>query len=165
MKGKRKTHDGRIPKLEDHQVFVFGANQDGFHGAGAAGYASFGVPGNRWREYDYGAKPTGWAGKWNKKGLLGAQQGTEGKSYALVTVTRAGAKRSIQPQHMIRNIRFMYDAATKHPELEWLVAQSHNKGLNGYTGEEMADMFASAGPIPDNVVFQKEFEELIKIHL
>ena len=33
--------------------------------------------------------------------------------------------------------------------------------INGYTGQEMADMFINAGPIPSNIVFNKNFDKLI----
>ncbi len=63
-----KTYKGLITKLESNEVFVFGSNLRGFHGAGAAGYASFGVPGNSWRKFNYDKKPHNWEGKWNRKG-------------------------------------------------------------------------------------------------
>jgi hypothetical protein len=46
--------------LEENEVFVFGANsENGFHGCGSAGFASFGEFGNVWRKYDYASKPNG----------------------------------------------------------------------------------------------------------
>ena len=90
-----KTYKSPKLTLSEDEVFVFGANSFGWHGAGAAGFASFGEIGNVWRECSYADKLNGWKGKWNEKGKLGPQIGTEGKSYAIPTVTRAGAKRSI----------------------------------------------------------------------
>lgn len=156
-----KTHNGKITELRDNQVFVFGANEDGFHGAGSAGYASFGVTGNRWREFNYASKPKGWKGKWNQKGHIGPMLGTEGKSYGLVTVTKPGAKRSITERGMIRNIQALYGFAMARPELEFLVAQSDKGGLNGYSGKEMARFF-SALPIPPNMVFEDSFALLLQ---
>ena len=128
---------------------------------GSAGYASFNEFGNTWRKHNYADKPNGWQGKWNKKGLNKLQQGTIGKSYGLVTVTRPGAKRSISPANLIKNIQELYASAIKNKELTFLVAQSTKKGLNGYTGQEMASFFDQAGTIPRNVLFQKEFKLLI----
>ena len=91
-----KTYTAPITHLEDDEVFAFGANEQGFHGGGAAGYASFGATGNLWRSYNYHELPDGWKGKWNVKGKIGPQQGAEGKSFALVTVTRPGARKSIK---------------------------------------------------------------------
>jgi hypothetical protein len=63
------------------------ATSRGFHGSGAAGFASFGESGNVWRKYDYDKKPVGWKGQWNVKGVAeGLQAGTKGRSYALPTV-------------------------------------------------------------------------------
>jgi len=38
--GNRRVYTGKITKLEPNQVFVFGSNLQGFHGAGAAGYVN-----------------------------------------------------------------------------------------------------------------------------
>jgi hypothetical protein len=150
-----------ITTLADNQVFVFGANAQGFHGAGAAGYASFNEHGNVWREHKYEEKPHGWKGKWNQKGKTGFMIGTEGKSYGLITVSRAGAKRSIPPDQLIKNIREFYEFADDHPHLEFIVAQRAEGGLNGYTGKEMAMFFLAAGDPPMNVIFQREFAALM----
>ncbi len=92
------TYQSPKTTLAEDEVFVFGSNRDGgFHGSGSAGFASFGEFGNVWRKHDYASKPNGWKGKWNVKGISeGPMLGTEGKSYAIPTVTRAGAKRSIR---------------------------------------------------------------------
>ena len=64
----KKTYEGFVKSLEPNQVFVFGSNLDGFHGAGSAGYASFNEGGNVWRKYNYGSLKDGTQGKWNVKG-------------------------------------------------------------------------------------------------
>lgn len=151
-----KFHNGNIETLENNQVYTFGANKLGFHGAGSAGFASFGVRGNVWREYGYGSKPNGWKGRWNIKGAgEGFQEGTEGKSYAIPTVTRAGAKRSIPLEDIKGSISKFYRFATEHPDLEFLVAYSKGRNLNGYSHEEMMSVFK--GDIPENVVFEFGF--------
>ena len=40
------SYSGVIKTLKDDEVFVFGANSEGFSGVGAAGYATFGEMGN-----------------------------------------------------------------------------------------------------------------------
>jgi hypothetical protein len=160
-----KTYQGYITKLEDNQVFVFGSNLQGFHGAGSAGFASFGVTGNKWRQFDYAEKPSGWKGKWNVKGVgTGFQEGEEGKSYALPTVKRAGDKLSLSKTIIISNIHDLYDFASAHPDYEFFIAYRDDgaKLLNGYTVVEMAEMFSSL-PIPENVIFEEEFSKLLKI--
>lgn len=158
---KLRTYKGLITKLESNQIFVFGSNLDGFSGGGAAGYASFGVVGNRWREFHYDEKPDGWKGKWNVKGIAeGYQMGTEGASYAIPTVTRAGSKRSLRPEEIEASIRDFYDFAKENPEIDFLVAQENKMGYSGYTPEEMAAMYSCA-TIPMNVIFEEGFNKLI----
>lgn len=154
-------YTGNVTNITSNQVFVFGANQSGFHGAGSAGYASFGVFGNHWRKFDYGKTPWGTKGKWNVKGKTQYQEGNEGSSYGLVTVTKAGAKRSITPSQLKLNIQNLYLFALKNTNKEFLVAQSTKTGLNGYTGLEMATFFGSH-PIPENVKFEEQFYKLIQ---
>lgn len=158
-----KTYTGTITTLNADEIFVFGANQDGFHGAGSAGYASFNRSGNVWRDYDYGQKPKGWRGKWNRKGFLGLQTGEIGSSYALVTVTKARAKRSIPIPQLVQNIRELYLKAATMPDFRFYVAQSHQTGLNGYSAKEMAWAFANAGQIPDNIYFELQFAVFIQM--
>jgi hypothetical protein len=155
------TYNGFITNLAKNEIFVFGSNRNGFHGAGAAGYASFGVTGNQWRKFDYGSKPDGWQGKWAVKGIgEGLQQGTDGWSYALPTVLRPG-----QPLGQIqieRSIQRFYAVASRYPKWRFLVAYAASgRNLNGYSSQAMADMFSSASP-SSNVIFQDEFSALLK---
>ena len=56
----------------------------------------------------------------------------------------------------------MYIFAEENPNLEFIVAYSGiNKNLNGYSNQEMADMFSETD-IPKNIVFEYEFSKLIK---
>lgn len=158
----RRTYVGHIINLPQDGVFVFGSNLDGFHGAGSAGFASFGVAGNHWREYGYDKKPRGWKGRWNVKGVAeGYQEGLQGASYAIPTVTRAGAKRSRTPEEIRESIREFYAFARANPEIDFFVAQENKIGLNGYYPMEMAEMF-SCEAIPDNVIFEDGFSKLLR---
>ena len=158
-----KTYQGHISSLKPNQVFVFGGNLQGFHGAGAAGFASFGVPGNVWRRFNYDQWPDGKQGKWNVKGVAeGLQQGTEGMSYAIPSVTRPGARRSIPLEKIRDSIAKLYAFACSRSDLEFLVAYTvSGANLNGYTPEEMASVFALC-PIPCNLVFEENFARLIE---
>lgn len=156
-------YKGFITALNKKDIFVFGSNMQGFHGAGAAGYASFGVSGNQWKKFDYGNKPFGWKGKWNQKGLAeGLQTGIEGYSYAIPTVAKIGQKRSRTANQIISSIKLMYKVARYNPSWKFIVAQNTKGGLNGYSAEEMAYMFLQAGPIPENVWFEEGFGYLIE---
>lgn len=158
-----RTYKGYITDLKDNQVFVFGSNLDGFHGGGAAGFASFGVTGNKWRNFDYSSKPKGWKGKWNVKGVgEGFQEGEEGKSYALPTVTKAGYKNSLNESQIRSNIEKLYAFAKNNPDLDFLIAYCNDgsKLLNGYDIEDMANLFAFE-EIPENIVFEERFAKLV----
>jgi hypothetical protein len=156
-----KTYQSPKTVLMDDEVFVFGSNRDmGFHGAGAAGFASFGEFGNVWRKHQYNRRPAGWKGKWNVKGIAeGFQIGTEGKSYAIPTVTIAGAKRSIPLTEIQESIRKFYTFAKSRQDLKFFMAQESSGGLNGYSAEEMANIYS--GDIPDNVYFSEGFAKLL----
>ena len=46
----RYAPEGHISTLATNEVFVFGSNRSGFHGAGSAGWAYCGRKGNQYRE-------------------------------------------------------------------------------------------------------------------
>lgn len=159
-----KTFEGLVTSLDENQVFVFGSNWDGFHGGGAAGFASFGEPGNVWRQYDYADKEDGWKGLWNVKGQgEGLQEGTQGKSYALPTCAKAGAQRSLTETFIMNAIRRLYACAEQFPDLDFLVAYTtmNHRLLNGYTLDDMAHFFACED-IPENIVFESGFADMVK---
>ena len=158
-----KYYESYIRTLAPNEVFVFGSNPQGFHGAGAAGFASFGKSGNVWRNEGYELHPVGWLGRWNVKGQgEGFQRGREGASYALPTVSRAGQKRSLKPAEISAGIKRLYEFARQHPEMEFLVAQDAEVGLNGYSPGEMAKMFRCE-EIPANISFYKPFYDYLTL--
>ena len=156
-----KTYKGFITELKEDEVFVFGANLGGFHGAGSAGFASFGEAGNKWRDYKYDQKPNGWKGFWNVKGVgKGPQVGTEGKSYALPTVRKIGS--AIMPLEEIKgHITELREFMLERPHLKFYVAQDAVPGLCGHTPQDMADAYSIVKDV-DNVYFKEEFAALIK---
>ena len=98
--------------------------------------------------------------KWNEKGKLGPQVGTEGKSYAIPTVTRAGEKRSIPLSEIKKSIEKFYAFAKSRPHLNFFVAQGVEGNLNGYSAQEMVSIYS--GEIPDNVYFDEGFALLLE---
>lgn len=152
----------KSPKLTlaEDEVFVFGSNPQGFSGAGSAGWASFNEHGNVWRKHNYQDWPNGTKGKWNVKGVgEGPALGTEGKSYAIPTVDKAGAKRSRPLDTIKKSIDKFYAFAKSRPHLKFFVAQENKTSLNGYTQEEMASIYS--GDIPENVYFDEGFAKLL----
>ena len=159
-----KTYTGTIESLEENQVFVFGSNRQGFHGAGAAGFASFGIPGNSWRKFNYDKWPDGMKGMWNVKGVAeGYQEGEKGRSYAIPTVEKPGKRLSINRNGVIEGIVRMYQFARENPDLEFLVAYDNSPNLNGYSPAEMAELFA-VEPIPENIVFEERFCDIVRYY-
>jgi len=140
-----------IVSLKSNQVFVFGSNLPGFHGAGAAGYAMLNVHGNQWRTVcvpgtglTLDRVPNGTRGCWAVKGVgKGFQQGLHGCSYAIPTVTHPGARKSIPLEAICKSLVELYRFAAKHSDLEFIVAQIGTH-LAGYTPAEIGDAFAKA---------------------
>jgi hypothetical protein len=141
---ERKTYSGKITTLQPNQVFVFGSNPEGRHGAGAAKVA----------RDKFGA-------------IYGQGEGLQGQSYALPTkdlrVKENKGLRSISVEGIVSSIKKLYDVARDNPTKDFLVSDYSGTNLSGYTGQEMADMFASAGTIPNNIVFNENFDKLIPI--
>jgi hypothetical protein len=132
-----RTYRGRITKLEDNQVFVFGANTQFRHGKGAALQAV-------------------------KFGAIYGKGGFVGKTWSIVTkdLTKRNHP-SISKQHIIDQISKLYKFSRDNPDKEFLVAYSGTGvNLNGYSNQQMADMFSSED-IPDNIVFEEEFSKLL----
>jgi hypothetical protein len=139
-----KTYSGRITSLKPNQIFVFGSNEGGSqgqaptHGAGAAKLA----------KDKFGA-------------IQGQSRGLQGQSYAIITKKFYDVKRSSTPEEITTEIKALYDYARNNPDKEFLVSDYSETNLNGYSGQEMADMFSNAGPIPSNIVFNENFDKLI----
>ena len=140
-KENTKTYSGKVTNLESNQIFVFGSNPEGRHGTGSAKLA----------RTKFGA-------------ISGQGEGLQGQSYALPTkdlrVKENKSLRSISPEDITNNIRTLYEVARQNSNKEFLVSDYSGKNLNGYSGVEMADMFANAGPIPNNIVFNNNFQKL-----
>jgi hypothetical protein len=135
-----KTYTGFITELPDNGIFVYGANTDGIHGAGAAKTA---------RQYF---------------GALYGKVGFCGKSYGIVTKDlKAKNHPSVSREEIVRQIGELYQfARLSKPDYEFYIAYSGTgQNLNHYTNEEMAEMF-SAFDIPTNIVFEQDFARLVE---
>lgn len=50
----------------------------------------------------------------------------------------------------------------RHPELYFYIVYSGTgNNLNGYTNQQMANLFSKGGNIPENIVFEEEFSKLL----
>lgn len=149
------TYHGFITHLQPNEVFVFGSNPSGNHGAGTARIAL----------EKYGAV------KGIGRGLMPTQ-----RSYGLVTKNLIGGYyepstgityhrsgfRSVSYRQIVNNIKDLYAVAETLSHKRFLIAYTADgRNLNGYTSNEMAQMFVDAGPIPQNIVFEDAFYQLM----
>lgn len=139
-----KTYTGLIQRLEPNQIFVFGSNTQGRHGAGAAlvALSLFGA-------------------------VYGQAYGRQGSSYAIVTkdLTKS-IHPSINKYNIVDQIKQLYKYAEDNENLEFVIAYSGiGTNLNGYTPDQMAAMFAYPNIIPANIVFEEQFSTLVTKYL
>ena len=113
------------------EIFVFGSNREGRHGAGAALTAL----------RAYGAR-------------YGQAEGLQGDSYAIIT-------KELRPNHprvLLKEIevavRLFIQFATKHTELRFIVSPI-GCGLAGFRAEAIAPLFSGS---PSNVFLPEEFQ-------
>lgn len=117
-------------------IFVFGSNEAGIHGAGAAKFA-------------LQRKGAVW-----KKGL-----GHHGQSYAIPTKDR-----KIQTLDLITIEKYVgqfNDFARKHPQMEFQVTQI-GCGLAGLKPKDIVRMFVNS---PENCLFDSAWEPLFKEYM
>ena len=137
----RKFYIGNVTP-ETNTIFVFGSNPEGRHGAGAAKVAR------------------------NQFGAIYGQglQGNALPTKDLLVKENRGL-RSISKEDIIKSIKKLYETAKQYSDKQFKVAyrNTYSASLNGYTGLEMIDMFLEAGPIPDNIIFSKEWIDTGKL--
>lgn len=149
-----RYYKGLIKELKENQVFVFGSNPEGRHGAGTAKIAvdKFGA-------------------------IYGKGRGLQGQSYALptknltegyyeantgITYLNKGYK-SLSEKQIKENILELYTLASITPKKEFLIAYTaEGYNLNGYSGKEMAEMFLKQYQIPKNIIFNESFKKIIQ---
>lgn len=121
------------PEMNDgSNVFVFGSNSAGRHGAGAASYAE-----NHW-----GA-------------IYGCGEGRQGQAYGIPTKDHVLATRSLE--HIKVSVDTFLDYARRHPRLKFLITEI-GCGLAGYSPKYIAPLFVNA---PANCVFTDSFKAVL----
>lgn len=122
-----------ITKLPDRHYFVFGSNEAGRHGKGAALCA---------KQY-FGA-------------IYGQGHGEQGNSYALAT--KDASLHSLSLDEIRENVRIFLQHAKNHPHKIFAVSRV-GCGLAGYKDEDIAPMFKGS---PSNVYFlEKSWKEFM----
>lgn len=142
---KRLYYSGDIESLNDNEVFVFGANTEWRHGAGAAKKAKeFGAR--------YGVGPiTEQTYGLITKNLTPGFTDSNGKVY------KKAGERSISKADICANIKELYNHAEQNLDKWFIVAYKlDSRNLNGYTGSEMISFFECC-PAPVNIVFHESF--------
>ena len=127
-----------ITSLKPNEIFVFGSNTQGRHGAGAAKTAM-----------KFGAK-------------YGQSEGLQGQSYAVITKDltkpRDEQMKSISLDQIGKGLQDMVLFAKANPDKTFLVTKL-GSSLAGYTTEEIAGLFKKLEKfIPDNVILPKEYD-------
>lgn len=145
-----------IKTIGTADIFVFGSNPEGRHGAGAAKEA-----------IKYGA-------------VYGKGRGLYGNTYALITknltsgyiekstgiVYEKSGFRSVSKKQIISNILDLYICAYENLDKRFLITYRYElwpngtpkKSLNGYSSKEMFDMFQYED-IPPNIVFHDSYKK------
>ena len=154
-----------ITELQENEVFVFGSNTTGFHGAGAAGFACRGDARNTWRQDEWflaamkapiGSEKR--VGKWAVYGVgRGFQVGREGKSYGIDTIKIPGQKRSTPLSDIKKQIEELNIFAKNNKQFKFLVTKI-GSALAGYTVEEIRSLFVEVHQIEDNIILPIEYE-------
>ena len=161
----RQLTPEKITSLKPNEVFVFGSNASGFHGAGSAGLACRGEAANTWRTdlwfLEAMRSPNNSPdriGYWAIYGVSrGYQTGTTGQSYAIETIKKPGLKRSTPLSEIALQIKELADFALQHPHLIFLVTKI-GSSLAGYSLTEIKEQFSGILNLPDNIILPKEYE-------
>lgn len=130
----RYTPDN-IQTLLPNQIFVFGSNEGGFHGKGAALLA----------KENFGA-------------IYGQARGLQGQSYAVVTKKYWYQPKSSTLNEIGKELQDMILFARDNPDKEFLVVRL-GSDLAGYSVNEIKGLFLKLKKwIPDNVILPKVYE-------
>lgn len=125
----RVTPD-EITKLGETEIFVFGSNQNGRHGKGAAKTA------------------LGWGAKW------GQAEGLQGRTYGIPTKD-ASVRRTLSLDEIRPYIDRFIEFAKESPDLVFLVTEI-GCGLAGYKPKDIAPLFERAVDV-ENIYLPAKF--------
>lgn len=139
MSDSNRWYEGTILVLKENEIFVFGSNTEGRHGAGAAKFA----------RDKFGAK-------------YGQARGLQGRSYAIVTKDLKKGYKSRTVDQIAEEIKNLYAFVRENKELRFLIAYCPMSAppLNGYSYEDLAGIF-SLYKIPTNIIFEQNFYDLV----
>jgi predicted NAD-dependent protein-ADP-ribosyltransferase YbiA (DUF1768 family) len=150
-----------ITKLAENEIFLYGSNPQGINGAGAAKAAmslSKGAKHGVGRRFN-GSNAYALVTKSLNAGFLEKSTG--------ILYDKEGYC-SVSPEQIRTNIDELYEIAKspEHKDKKFLVSYQYEswpngtpkKSLNGYTSQEMLEMFAADKDIPPNIVFHDSYK-------
>jgi hypothetical protein len=129
-----QTTPDRITALGPNEIFVFGSNLAGIHGAGAAALA----------RKKFGA-------------IMGQGVGLQGRSYAIPTKDEDVL--TMELQDIEPHVKMFLRYATAHPKKTFYVTKL-GCGLAGYTPEDIAPLFFKYKSTK-NVVYPQVFLDIL----
>lgn len=166
MENRKYWSGTKIEQLAENEIFVYGANPEFRNGSGGAKAA-----------INFGAKVYG-----SGRGIVGSTLGIITKNLKAGFVEKATGLIyekegfcSVSKEMICQNIAELYKLAMQpeHQNKRFLITYQYEtytngkpkKSLNGYTSQEMLEMFAHTD-IPSNIVFhdsyQKHLEKLLQ---
>ena len=125
----------KITSIQDGEVFVFGSNQSGRHGAGAARLA------------------LSWGAKWGQSG------GLQGKTYGIPT-KNASITKTLAVRVIKTYVDEFIEFAKNHTDLKFYVTEI-GCGLAGYTPKDIAPLFIEAINV-ENIYLPERFWKFLK---
>ena len=126
-----------ITSLKPNEIFVFGSNTEGRHGAGAALVA----------KEKFGA-------------IQGNPKGMQGQSYAIITKDLSKGKKSIPLSKIKDSLWWLMREAESNKDKKFFVTKL-GSSLAGYSIDEIRNLFKELSneiSIPDNIILPKEYE-------
>lgn len=151
-----------IKDLKPSEIFVFGSNKFGFHGAGSAGYAFRGISDNTWRDDPffinatrvYNQNRVSIKGKWAEFGKTGLMFGNQGKSYGIITTEKPGYQGIVTTNYLEKEISKLIECCKKHPYWIFLCVDfgvKRPKGYSWWSIDELKQIW-SIFEIPSNLI-------------
>ena len=125
----------KITELEPNEIFIFGGNLRGIHGAGAAKLAV----------EKFGAK-------------YGEGEGLQGQSYNFPT--KDENIQTLPLKEIETSVRNLIACCHKYKQKFFLLTKV-GTGLAGLPIRDIAELFKAELPLPSNLVLPKEFHEVI----
>lgn len=161
MENRKYWSGTQVDRLQENEVFVYGSNVLGVNGSGAAKAAmALGKAGGVKNLVPRGMNGTSTYALITK--VLDNQAGTIENG---ITYNKTGY-RSVSPEQIRNNIAELYSTARSMSDKNFLISYQFEiwpngtpkKSLNGYTSQEMLEMFVKDQNIPPNIVFHESYK-------